>query len=61
MEIRERIIETLRNTQRENIETVIAYMENHHFFDRGCHCHLRYIVHKADGESAKRYKGADAE
>ena len=28
MEIKELIIETLRNTKRENIETVISYMEN---------------------------------
>ena len=48
MEIRERIIETLRNTQRENVETVIAYMENHHFFDRGCHRHHKYDGGLAD-------------
>ena len=44
MDIKERIIETLRSTQRENIETVISYMEDHRFFDRGC-CHH----HKYDG------------
>ena len=48
MEIRESIIETLRNTQRENVETVIAYMENHHFFDRGCHRHHKYDGGLAD-------------
>ena len=42
METKERIIETLRSTQRENIEAVISYMENHHFFDRGCHRHHKY-------------------
>ena len=48
MEIKERIIETLRSTQRENIETVITYMENHHFFDRGCHNHHIYDGGLAD-------------
>ena len=48
MEIKGRIIETLRRTQRENIETVIAYMENHHFFDRGCHRHHKYDGGLAD-------------
>ena len=24
------------------------------------HCHLRFITHKADGKSAKMYKGANA-
>ena len=42
MEIRERIIETLRSTQRENIEAVISYMENNEFFSRGCHGHHKY-------------------
>ena len=31
MEVKEKIIETLRNTKRENIETVISYMENNKF------------------------------
>ena len=26
-------------------------------YEGALHCHLRYIVHKADGKSAKRYKG----
>lgn len=48
MEIKELIIETLRNTKRENIENVISYMENHHFFDRGCHHHHKYDGGLAD-------------
>ena len=48
METKERIIETLRSTKRENIETVISYMENHHFFDRGCHRHHKYDGGLAD-------------
>ena len=42
LEIRERIIETLRSTQRENIESVISYMENNEFFTRGCYHHHKY-------------------
>ena len=42
MIVKERIIEALRNTKRENIEKVISYMESHHFFDHGCHNHHRY-------------------
>ena len=48
MEIKERIIETLRNTKRENIEIVISYMENHKFFSRGCHRHHKYDGGLAD-------------
>ena len=48
MDIKERIIETLRSTKRENIESVISYMENHHFFDRGCHNHHKYDGGLAD-------------
>ena len=48
MDIKEVIIETLRNTESENIETVISYMENHHFFDRGCHRHHKYDGGLAD-------------
>ena len=42
MEIKDKIIETLRSTKRENIETVISYMENHRFFEVGCHRHHKY-------------------
>lgn len=43
MDIKKRIIETLRSTKRENIETVISYMENHRFFEVGCHRHHLHI------------------
>ena len=42
MEIKELIIQTLRSTQRENIESVISYMENNEFFTRSCHGHHKY-------------------
>lgn len=32
--------------------------KSHPLYEDAHHCHLRYIVHKADGKSAKRYKGA---
>ena len=48
MEIKERIIETLRSTQRENIEAVISYMENNEFFSRSCHGHHKYVGGLAD-------------
>lgn len=48
MDIKERIIETLRSTKRENIETVISYMEEHEFFSRGCHRHHKYDGGLAD-------------
>ena len=48
MTIKEQIIETLRSTKRENIETVISYMEDHGFFTRGCHRHHRYEGGLAD-------------
>lgn len=48
MEIKEKIIETLRNTKRENIEIVISYMENHRFFEVGCHRHHKYHGGLAD-------------
>ena len=32
--------------------------KSHPLYDDALHCHLRYIVHKADGKSAKRYKGS---
>ena len=68
LEIRERIIETLRSTQRENIEVVISYMENNEFFTRSCHGHHKYdggLAHHAwqtyqlamqlEAENKKRY------
>ena len=42
MEIKGLIIQTLRSTQRENIESVISYMENNEFFSCGCHGHHKY-------------------
>ena len=48
MNIKENIINRLRETKRENIETVIDYMENHEFFTRGCHRHHRYDGGLAD-------------
>ena len=48
MEVKEKIIETLRNTKRENIETVISYMENNKFFEVGCHRHHKYQGGLAD-------------
>ena len=48
MNIKENIINRLRETKRENIENVIAYMEENGFFDRGCHRHHRYNGGLAD-------------
>lgn len=48
MDIKESIINRLRETKRENIEKVIDYMENHEFFTRGCHRHHRYDGGLAD-------------
>ncbi len=48
MTIKENIINRLREAKRENIENVIAYMENNGFFDRGCHRHHRYDGGLAD-------------
>ena len=31
--------------------------KSHPLYEDALHCHLRHIVHKADGKSAKRYKG----
>jgi len=31
--------------------------ESHPLYEDALHCHLRHIVHKADGKSAKKYKG----
>ena len=42
MNTKENIINRLRETNRENIEKVIDYMEGNGFFDRGCHRHHRY-------------------
>lgn len=48
MDIKEAINNRLRETKRENIDKVIDYMENHGFFDRGCHRHHRYNGGLAD-------------
>ena len=48
METKERIIEALRNTQREHIEDVISYMEDHEFFTRASHRHHQYVGGLAD-------------
>lgn len=68
MKIREKIIETLRSTQRENIEAVISYMENNEFFTRSCHHHHKYdgglahhvwqtyqLAMQLEAENKKRY------
>ena len=33
--------------------------KDHPLYEAACHCHLRFIVHNADGKSADMYKGAD--
>ena len=48
MTVKEQIISTLRATNRENIEEVIAYMEKNGFFTRGCHRHHHYYGGLAD-------------
>ena len=48
MEIKESIINRLRETSRENIEKVIDYMEKNRFFEVGCHRHHRYDGGLAD-------------
>ena len=48
MEVRDKILNTLRKTARENIEMVIDYMLKHEFFTRSCHKHHRYVGGLAD-------------
>ena len=48
MDIKQNIINRLRETKRENIDNVIDYMENHEFFTRGCHQHHYYEGGLAD-------------
>ena len=48
MEIKESIINRLRETNRENIEKVIDYMESNGFFEVSCHRHHRYDGGLAD-------------
>lgn len=48
MQVREKILNTLRETARENIELVIDYMLKHEFFTRSCHKHHRYVGGLAD-------------
>ena len=31
----------------------------HPLYENAKHCHLRYIIHEADGKSAKMYKGSE--
>ena len=31
--------------------------KSHPLYEDALHCHLRYIIHTADGKSAKKYKG----
>lgn len=40
--VKQAIIDRLRETKRENIEIVIDYMEKHGFFTYHCHSHHRY-------------------
>lgn len=42
MDIRHAIISRLRDTERENIEVVIDYMNHHGFFTHHCHHHHHY-------------------
>ena len=48
MPIKDNIINRLRETNRENIEKVIDYMEKNGFFEVGCHRHHRYNGGLAD-------------
>jgi hypothetical protein len=48
MNTKENIINRLRETNRENIEKVIDYMEKNRFFEVGCHRHHRYDGGLAD-------------
>ena len=48
MNTKENIINRLRETNRENIEKVIDYMEENRFFEVGCHRHHRYDGGLAD-------------
>lgn len=42
-DVKQAIIDRLRATKRENIETVIDYMEKHGFFTYHCHRHHHYL------------------
>lgn len=46
--VKQAIIDRLRATKRENIETVIDYMEKHGFFSYHCHRHHHYDGGLAD-------------
>lgn len=48
MNIKQSIIDRLRATKRENIETVIDYMDKHGFFSYHCHRHHHYDGGLAD-------------
>ena len=48
MDIKQAIIDRLRATKRENIESVIDYMENNGFFTYHCHSHHHYKGGLAD-------------
>ena len=47
-DVKQAIIDRLRATKRENIETVIDYMEKHGFFSYHCHRHHHYDGGLAD-------------
>ena len=47
-DVKQAIIDRLRATKRENIETVIDYMERHSFFTYHCHRHHHYDGGLAD-------------
>lgn len=47
-DVKQAIIDRLRATKRENIETVIDYMERHGFFTYHCHRHHHYDGGLAD-------------
>ena len=46
--VKQAIIDRLRATKRENIETVIDYMDKHGFFSYHCHRHHHYDGGLAD-------------
>ena len=46
--VKQRIVDRLLETRRENIQSVIDYMENHGFFKYHCHRHHKYDGGLAD-------------
>ena len=48
LDVKQRIIDRLLETRRENVQSVIDYMEKHGFFRYHCHSHHRYEGGLAD-------------